>query len=1182
MIKYNENVREFYDSKRGSTGVKNSEEILSVRSKSADIMRQDIIQMFPGEIISCRIENGHLIPEWFSERMPLFSGYSHEEFETLLKEDFLNIIYEEDRGQIMAAVTAQPNFDVYFRMLHGRDGFKWCYMKGVVEESESAMLYGFITEMSAQDQLLRNVVDEMADEIYVIHKETYELMYVNHTDEGVHDYSDCVGRKCYEALYNKSEPCSFCTLKSYSPGGKYHTMPVKEEGLFLETRFDETCWNGMPAYVKYIHDITNEVQVQKEKARLEQYFQTILQYLPDGVIVLCYKADGSVTPEFISNGFVEMVKMSYDTVWKFYVENFVSGVHPDDREYVRTNIKRCISEGLEWHELTYRLRKGTGGYIWVKASVSAIQGEENDARIYVCYHDITEEREKQEQLQQQYENMIFQHHRQLGRDILILGHCSVTKNVILEIDDYTDSSLLQTFGSERDTFFKGIGSLIVDEKEREKFLNTYLNEPSLAAFGRGDTEQIQNCYIKLPKECQGRYVQFKVILVETPATEDVAGILTVTDITDRTIREKLVRQLTTENYDMVADVDLVNDRFYVLTGMDFDNDAVVEHWDELEQLIQDNVLPGERDYVVSRLDPQYILERLQKEGSYSISYSMTTEQGHINTKSLKIFAVDLRLGRVCLSRTDITESIREQQGLLNMIAYTFDMACFLDLGSEILTLYTRDTVLKNLSPYVVTDYGKVQEHMERYYDSEEISDIFDIEKMCQRLEESPAGYDFILSCHEKEKTCYKQINVLWGNKTHRTICMVRADVTDTLAAEHRVQEELKEALEQAKVANKAKSDFLASMSHDIRTPMNAIMGMTSLALAHLDKPERVEDYLQKISVSSKHLLSLINDILDMSQIEQSRIQLNEVRISVTELVEQLNTIMAPQAKNAGINFSVYVDDILHPYFIGDHLRINQILINILGNAFKFTAEGGTVDFCMKEIPARQQGDWARYCFKIRDTGVGMSEEFKKHLFEPFMRSKETVKVEGTGLGLSITKGLVDLMGGNISVESQLYKGTTFQIELECKAAEEQENQGVYGQKEDGNDENLLQGLHFLVVEDNAINSEILCELLEIQGASSTVKENGYLGVTEFQNTRPGTYDAILMDIQMPVMNGLEATAVIRNLERPDAQTIPIIAMTANAFAEDVQASLESGMNDHVAKPISMEELCGAIARHVRK
>lgn len=1160
--------------------MKNSQEILSSQNKLTDTLCQDIIGMFPGGTICCRMEDGSLIPEWISEKMSEFCGYSPEEFQTLLKEDFLNAVYQEDRERVMGTLQTQSCPDLYFRVLHKNDGFKWCHMNGVVKGTDPAMLYGFFMEMSDQEYLFQSISDETADEIYVIHRDTYELLYINHHYDA-YKSSDYIGQACYKALYGKSEPCSFCTLKSHEHGGKYHDMPVKEKNLFFETKFHDIVWNGMPAYVKYIRDVTDEITARKEKERLEQYFQTVLQFLPGGVAVIRKRPDGSLIPEFISNGFAKMVGMTCDEAQNLYIKDALAGVHPEDREYVSRSMEHYFAEGKERYELSYRLQKGKDGYIWIKASFSVIQSEEEDARVCVSYYDITKEREAQEQMRRQYENMIFQHHRQFGKDTLVLGHCNVTKNRILEIDDYSDSNLLETFGHDREVFFRSVGNLIVDEKERELFLNTYLNKPSLEAFQRGDTERIQNCYIRLPNSPEGIYVQFKVLLVEAPDTGDVTGILTVTDITDQTIREKLVHQLTMESYDMVADVDLIHDRYHILVGNGFQDEPVGEqYYHKLEQMLWDKVLPNEKEDVIRRLDPQYILHRLKKEGSYSMSYSLMAEHGHINTKSLKVFAVDSRLGRICLARTDITESVREQQGLLNMIAYTFDMACFLDLDNEIMTVYTRDMVLKNLSPYVSTNYAGVIKVLEKYYDSEEASDLFDLEKMRQKLEEAPSGYDFILSHKEDGELCYKQINVLWGNETHRTICMVRADVTDMLAAEHRAKEALEEALEEAEEASRAKSDFLTSMSHDIRTPMNAIMGMTSLALAHLDESKRVEDYLQKISVSSKHLLSLINDILDMSQIEQSKVRLNETRISIAEQVEQLKTIMAPQAKNMGVVFSVHMDDISHPYFIGDGLRINQVLINILGNAFKFTKEGGSVDFCIEEIPAEQQGEWARYRFVIRDTGIGMSEDFQKHLFEPFVRSKETAKVEGTGLGLSITKGLIDLMKGTIHVESQLHQGTTFRIEVECKIAEEQAGQNLYGRAGVDNNENVLQGLHFLVVEDNAINSEILYELLEMHGATSTIKENGHMGVSEFQNTSPGTYDAILMDIQMPVMNGLEATVAIRNLERPDAKTIPIIAMTANAFAEDVQASLESGMNAHVAKPISIEALCDAVAKHV--
>ena len=365
------------------------------------------------------------------------------------------------------------------------------------------------------------------------------------------------------------------------------------------------------------------------------------------------------------------------------------------------------------------------------------------------------------------------------------------------------------------------------------------------------------------------------------------------------------------------------------------------------------------------------------------------------------------------------------------------------------------------------------------------------------------------------------------------------------------------------------------MSHDIRTPMNAIMGMTALAVAHMGEPERVADCLNKISVSSRHLLSLINDILDMSKIESSQIKLNNMKIYLPDLLDQLSAIMSPQARDAGLQLTISTEGIKHKYFYGDSLRSNQILINILSNAVKYTPEGGTVDFTVEEIPAVNGPDRVRYRFTVSDTGVGMSEEFLSRIFEPFTRSSGTLRVEGTGLGLSITKGLVELMGGTISVKSLPHRGSTFCVELEGECADgELENPGEKGGAEfpDAANRKLFAGRRFLIAEDNAINAEILCELLSIYGAETAVKTDGAQALTEFREAAPGTYDAVLMDIQMPEMNGYEATRRIRRLERPDAWEIPVVAMTANAFAEDVRAAMDAGMTAHVAKPIDVEVL----------
>ena len=681
---------------------------------------------------------------------------------------------------------------------------------------------------------------------------------------------------------------------------------------------------------------------------------------------------------------------------------------------------------------------------------------------------------------------------------------------------------------------------------------------------------------------KGRYVHIKMNLVEEPDSGDVTGILTVTDITKQTISDRILHRLSSAGYDFVSDIDLTCDSYTVLTwnenaGCIPPRQGYYSQW--VERMLEDNVVPKDRERYKEVMDPGTLLERLKKSSPFTFAYSMTDNRGDVRTKNVTLSVVEPRLGRICLARADITDSVREQQGLLRLIAYTFELSGFINIGSGGLTLYSRNTVLENLPPYFSENYGEaIPRFVNRYISEdnrEEAACQFDLKTMIRRLEEKPNGYDFLVSYRDKNGERYKQINVMWGDVNHSTICLVRADVTDVLAAERQTKKALENALELAEEANRAKSDFLSAMSHDIRTPMNAIMGMTALAVAHMGEPERVADCLNKISVSSRHLLSLINDILDMSKIESSQIKLNNMKIYLPDLLDQLSAIMSPQARDAGLQLTISTEGITHKYFYGDSLRSNQILINILSNAVKYTPEGGTVDFTVEEIPAVNGPDRVRYRFTVSDTGVGMSEEFLSRIFEPFTRSSGTMRVEGTGLGLSITKGLVELMGGTISVKSLPHRGSTFCVELEGECADgELENPGERGGAEspDAANRKLFAGRRFLIAEDNAINAEILCELLSIYGAETAVKTDGAQALKEFREAAPGTYDAVLMDIQMPEMNGYEATRRIRRLERPDAWEIPVVAMTANAFAEDVREAMDAGMTAHVAKPIDVEVL----------
>ena len=916
----------------------------------------------------------------------------------------------------------------------------------------------------------------------------------------------------------------------------------------------------------------------------------MVKNLPGGIAVVHYEPDGSMIPEFLSDGFAALTDMPLDKAWELYKEDAMVGVHPEDRDYVNKRMNDYIKSGDSHCEIVYRLKKGKDSYVWVKNNLTLIQNEGGERRVYAVYHDVTREREEQERLRKKYQDLIISHYRTPDPNALVMGHCNITQNRILEIIDRTGSNLLETFGTVREEFFMGLSSLVVDEQEREEFLGIYLNRPSLEAFRRGDTQRRLKCFVKLPHEERGRYVLINMNLVATPDSKDVTGILTVSDITGQTISDRILHQLSVTGYDYVLDVDLSMDSCTLVSSNEGASRVPSQqgrYTEWIDSMIRDSVVGQDAQLYRESLNPEKVSEKLGREGAYAFSFSMVDDSGDIRIKNMTVFATDLRLGRVCLARTDITESVRQQQGLLYMIAYTFDLAGFVDLSSGgRLTMYTRDTVLKNLPPFIMENYDEAIMRFLGSHDSEDakrdVRELFRTKTMLKNLREKPSGYDFLFSYKEDDGSLrYKQVNVLWGDANHRTICLVRADVTDMLASERQTKKILEDALALAEEANKAKSEFLSAMSHDIRTPMNAITGMTALAAAHLDDRERVADCLKKISVSSRHLLSLVNDILDMSKIESSKITLNRMSISLSGLVEQLSAIIAPQAGGAGLRFVINKGDIRHDCFYGDVLRINQILINILSNAVKFTPEGGTVEFRIEELETCREPEHTRYRFTVRDTGIGMSEEFLSHIFDPFTRSNRTAGIEGTGLGLSITKGLVDLMGGTISVESRVGEGTTFCVELEGECADgmdsdvsEETDAGIL---EPGAD-TLLAGRRFLIAEDNAINAEIISELLRMFGAEPVLRQNGAQAVREFRDAPAGTYDAVLMDIQMPVMNGYEAARAIRETDREDAGTIPVIAMTANAFAEDIQAARDAGMTAHIAKPIDVGMLKNTLTR----
>ena len=391
-------------------------------------------------------------------------------------------------------------------------------------------------------------------------------------------------------------------------------------------------------------------------------------------------------------------------------------------------------------------------------------------------------------------------------------------------------------------------------------------------------------------------------------------------------------------------------------------------------------------------------------------------------------------------------------------------------------------------------------------------------------------------------------------------------------------EALKEA-QDANAANIAKTTFLNHMSHDIRTPMNAIVGFTDIAMKR--KPDKeVENCLKKIRQSSEYLMTLINDVLDISRIESGKLEYKPIPVDLRDMINTVLSIARGYIENRDLNLYVSREELKTPYVMADELRIREVLLNIISNAIKFTKDGGTISFVAENCPGNDEHHViVRY--RISDTGIGMSEEFLDRIFDEFSQENDGARTsyKGTGLGMAIAKKYVDLMGGKIEVSSRQGVGSTFTVEIPLLIAEHVETEEKEKLKKDTD----LHGLHVLLAEDNDLNAEIAVSLLEEQGMIVTRAADGKSALAQFCNTDPGTFDLILMDIMMPEMNGYETTKAIRNLpDRPDGKKIPIIAMTANAFAEDVQAALNAGMDDHVAKPVDMEILTSVITKYIER
>ncbi|MEG0721397.1 MAG: ATP-binding protein, partial [Lachnospiraceae bacterium] len=672
--------------------------------------------------------------------------------------------------------------------------------------------------------------------------------------------------------------------------------------------------------------------------------------------------------------------------------------HPEDVEHFR-EFYRKLYQGETQVAITVRLWDvRIQDYVWKRCTYTILPNR-NGTPIYALGSavDVSDQME----VKQKYENAIKYRYRTLGENVILAGHCNVTRNVILEVEDKTGLDVEHRFGMVREEFFRGIGSLIPNEEQQQIFCKTFGNENMRNSFELGIARHDYECAINLGHEDGIHWISTHVDAALQPETGELIGFLTVTDVSANKMQEQVLDVVIQFEYDFVAHLNLYSNTtvFYNSENQqaklkDYQYGISYTYTDTIAHTMECYIAQEDRLWYAENMAIANVAKKLQDKDSYEFTYHLRDSNGEIRTKQTRFSMHDRGAGIVVFSRADVTDMLAQQ---------------------------------------------------------------------------------------EKQKIA------------------------------------LSESLAIAQQANSSKSKFLSSMSHDIRTPMNAIVGMCKLAIAEEDNPKQVHESLQVIEQSSALLLSMITDILDMNRIESGKMVLTCESFSFSEQLQLAvgRARALASKKHQTVDLTV---DICHDTCSGDIVRIHRVIDNILANALKFTPEGGTITYHLSETGIEHK-HISLYRFEISDTGIGMSPEQQEHIFEPFYRVQNSTvsQIEGTGLGLAIVKSIVDYMGGTISVHSILKKGTTFAIELPLRLAED-----IIPEREikiDSAHTYHLAGARVLLCEDHPTNQLVATRILEKSGVVVTVANDGQMGYETFLQSRPGAFDAILMDIQMPVMNG---------------------------------------------------------------
>ena len=927
-----------------------------------------------------------------------------------------------------------------------------------------------------------------------------------------------------------------------------------------------------------------------EGNELHQNFLHVVYQVNNIACLMEQKDDGSISAEYVTPSFVKL--MECDTQEQALElmdgENLFANTMPEDNPILRDILANHVSaDGT--HDITVRRTTGKGNLIWCTIHFAFID-DYGKRYIYATFADLTRLKRYEEQLQSVYASLGKSFH-QTDDDSLARIRANLTHDNVEEANGSSDF----IHGYENMTYndyLKVRESYFPIAEERQIFRDTFSIDALTKSYMDGVVAVSRVLYSRLPNNSVF-YVKITANVTRHPLSSDLVVFITEESNNPEKLASTINGKILAKQFDLVAYI--ARDIYDVAIG----DASMIEHGnifpkvkhgsyrDYLEtQIIP--ALPKDEAYrkrIREAMDLKTVFEMFKVKEPYSVDIEVDMEDGHFY-KRFDFYSVDPESEYCIVLKTDTTavrlEQLEQEERKLELeyskqeLADTDGIMADAGFGMWHMTLEEGKAPRLRANDKMKTLLGiggkdlTEEEIYDAWYSHVPESERPEVNKRIEEMLSGKLSECINLWIHPDGHEMYARFGgtVTADENGKQLLRGYYSDVTESVREDRAQRDALADALVAAEHANRAKTTFLNNMSHDIRTPMNAIVGFTALASSHIDQKEKVEDYLSKITVSSQHLLSLINDVLDMSRIESGKMTLDETEIHLPDLIHDLHTIIQANIRAKQLNFNIDTQDVINEDIIIDKLRLNQVFLNILSNAIKFTPNGGTISFCVTEkkspIP-----EHAVFEFRVKDNGIGMSREFQKTMFEAFTREKtSTVSgIQGTGLGMAITKSIVDMMGGTISVNSEEGKGTEFIVTLPCRLSHNHTRNEIVSE---------LQGLSALVVDDDTDTCLSVCSMLRSIGMKPEWASSGKEAVIRTREAmrQAEAFNAYIIDWQMPDMNGVELTRRIRKTVGDHA---PIIILTAYDWGEIEQEAEEAGVNAFCSKPIFLSELRNVLA-----